>query len=264
MPATGKMAFSPIHKQIARAIHGAIAIPQPATRYSLAPISGCIFQRHAHGAPMRGIRHHRARRRPPLSTEKMPASNRHDPLAVFRIDFQCYSDQDIDLEWKLDMRIKTSLLLGLALLSLTACSTTPSADEAPPIEEIDQIIADAVEVSASSNRAIAEVEVAVAAPTRPGPLAQVPPTVVLPPEAIQPITVDWQGPLEPLIQDLAARAGYSFRMTGRAPANARMISVVANEEPLFGIIRRVGAMVHDHADIAFNPSTRTIELRYGG
>ena len=92
---------------------------------------------------------------------------------------------------------------------------------------------------------------------------EVPPTVVLPPEAVQPVTVDWQGPVETLIQDLAARAGYSFRTTGQAPANLKMISIVANEEPLFGVIRRAGAMAHGYADIAFNPSTRTIEIRYG-
>lgn len=161
------------------------------------------------------------------------------------------------------MRSAHILLLTAGALFLGACASNSSRMEVPPIEEIDQIIAEAVEVSANSNRAIAEVEVAVAAPVRPGPLAQIPPTVVLPPEAVQPVTVDWQGPVEPLIRDLAARAGYTFRTTGRAPTNMRMISIVANEEPLFGVIRRAGAMAHGFADIVFNPSTRTIEIRYG-
>lgn len=161
------------------------------------------------------------------------------------------------------MHTKSYLALAGLGLFLAACGPTNFEAETPPIEEIDQIIAEAVEVSANSNKAIAEVEVATAAPIRPGPLAQVPPTVVLPPEAVQPVTVDWQGPVETLIQDLAARAGYSFRTTGQAPANLKMISIVANEEPLFGVIRRAGAMAHGYADIAFNPSTRTIEIRYG-
>lgn len=158
----------------------------------------------------------------------------------------------------------STFTLFVAALALSACSGVRGVEQIQPITDIDQIIAEAVEISSNTNRAIAEVEVATAAPVRPGPGSQVPPTVILPPEAIQPITVDWQGPIETLIEDLAGRAGYGFRVTGRAPANRMMVSVVANEEPLFGVIRRAGAMAHGYADIAFNPSTRTIEIRYGG
>lgn len=158
----------------------------------------------------------------------------------------------------------STISLVVAALAMSACSGAREIEHMQPITGIDAIIAEAVEVSANSNAAIAEVEVATAAPVRPGPGSQVPPTVVLPPEAIQPVTVDWQGPIETLIEDLAGRAGYTFRVTGRAPANRMMVSVVANEEPLFGVIRRAGAMAHGYADIAFNPSTRTIEIRYGG
>jgi len=147
---------------------------------------------------------------------------------------------------------------------IAGCASVDTREEVPPIKEIDSAIAEAVTVSANANRAIAEVEVATAAPVRAGPAAQVPATVILPPEATQPVTVDWQGPVETLVQDLASRAGYAFSVTGRAPANQKMISIVANEEPLFGVIRRAGAMAHGYADIAFNPSARTIEIRYGG
>lgn len=162
------------------------------------------------------------------------------------------------------MRYSQFSALAVSAALLSACASGVPVEETPPIEEIDQIIAEAVETSSSSNRAIAEVEVATAGPVRAGPQPSVPPTVVLPPEAVQPVTLDWQGPIEPLIRDLATRAGYTFRATGRAPANMKMISIVANEEPLFGIIRRAGAMAHGYADIAFNPGARTIEIRYGG
>lgn len=162
------------------------------------------------------------------------------------------------------MSRKNIIYLILAGALLSACASTDRLEETPPIEEIDSIIAEAVDSSANTNRAIAEVEVATSAPQRAGPQPSVPPTVVLPPEAVQPVTLDWQGPIEPLIRDLAGRAGYSFRTTGQPPANMKMISIVANEEPLFGVIRRAGAMAHGFADIAFNPANRTIEMRYGG
>ena len=166
----------------------------------------------------------------------------------------------------LGLSMKNSYILSLIISGalLSACASTVMEEETPPIEEIDTIIADAVDSSANANRAIAEVEVATAGPVRAGPQPSVPPTVVLPPEAVQPVTLDWQGSLESLIQDLTNRAGYTFQTTGQAPANLKMVSIVANEEPLFGVIRRAGAMAHGYADIAFNPSTRTIEIRYGG
>jgi len=76
--------------------------------------------------------------------------------------------------------------------------------------------------------------------------------------------VDWNGPVETFLQAIAQRSGYTLSVTGRAPANQIMISLRAEEEPLFGVVRRAGNMVHGYADIALNPSNKTIDLRYGG
>ena len=162
------------------------------------------------------------------------------------------------------MKKLTALPLVVVTL-VSACgsmnSTNPTVD---PIPKIDQQIADAVESSSNANEAIAQVEVATAAPKRAGPGQTVPPGVVLPPEAVQPVTVDWQGAIEPFLSEMAVRAGYAFSVTGDTPANPMIISITANEEPLFGVVRRAGAMAHGYADIGFNPSAKTIEIRYGG
>jgi hypothetical protein len=151
-----------------------------------------------------------------------------------------------------------------AAVLMSACTMTTPGSQVDPIPEIDRQIAEAVETSARANEAIAQVEVATAAPERAGPGQNVPPGVVLPPEAVQPVTVDWQGAIEPLLEEMATRAGYAFSVTGDAPVNPMMISITANEEPLFGVVRRAGAMAHGYADIAFNPAAKTIEVRYGG
>ncbi len=158
--------------------------------------------------------------------------------------------------------VMPSVLFSALLLSACAAGA-PGKVETPPIEEIDARIAEAVETSADANQAIAEVEVATAAPVRAGPSHQPPPGVVLPPEAVQPVSVDWQGPIEPFLKSMAERAGYTFTASGRRPANPMMITITANDEPLFGVIRRAGIMAHGYADIAFNPATRVIEIRYG-
>lgn len=162
------------------------------------------------------------------------------------------------------MRLKFITAMTVSALAISACGATNMEAKSPPIAEVDEMIAEAVDTSAHANQAISEVEVATSGPLRPGALPVTPPTVVLPPEAVQPVTIDWQGPIEGLMQDLASRAGYAFRTTGNPPVNQKMVSVVANEEPIFGVMRRVGAMAHGYADVAFNPSTRVVEIRYGG
>jgi hypothetical protein len=148
--------------------------------------------------------------------------------------------------------------------AISACASEQEFTATPEILAVDAKIAEAVDKASNANTAIAEVEVATAAPVRAAPAAAIPPSVVLPPESIQPITVDWNGPVESFLEDIAERAGYEFVATGRAPANQVMITIAANNEPLFGVVRRAGNLVHGYADIGLNPSSKKIELRYGG
>lgn len=157
-----------------------------------------------------------------------------------------------------------TILSILAAASLSACAGAQTQEAIPEIIEVEERIAEAVEKAANANVAISEVEVATAAPVRAAPAAEVPMNVVLPPESIQPITVDWTGPVESFLEDIAGRAGYTFAVTGRAPANQVMVTISAMEEPLFGVVRRAGNQIHGYADISFNPSAKKIELRYGG
>lgn len=157
------------------------------------------------------------------------------------------------------------LMAGACLALLcAACTTTQGVPALPPISEADLKVAEAVEISSRANRAIAEVEVAVAAPKRAGPNQTVPPGVTLPAELTEEITIDWQGKVEPLVAAIAGKMGYRFAVTGRPPAVPVVVSMSAKNEAVHDIIRRAGNMIHDHGDIALNPATRTIELRYGG
>ncbi|MEP3665211.1 MAG: DotD/TraH family lipoprotein [Roseibium sp.] len=155
----------------------------------------------------------------------------------------------------------TSITLSAALLS--ACAQTTPEMETPGIEAIDAQIEAAVTTTANANQAIAEVEVATSRPAA-AAASRVPENVVLPPDAVQPVTVDWQGGLEPFLEQMASRAGYTFRTSGQKPANEVVVNITANEEPLFGVVRRAGNMARGHADIAFNPTAKVIEIRYGG
>lgn len=158
---------------------------------------------------------------------------------------------------------KTYTLSLVTVAALSACAPQV-AEDTPQISKVEERIADAVEKASNANVAIAEVEVATSSPVRAAPGSEVPRNVVLPAEAVQPITVDWNGPVESFLEDISERAGYDLIVTGRAPANQVLITITANDEPLFGVVRRAGNMVHGYADIGFNPGVRKIELRYGG
>lgn len=77
-----------------------------------------------------------------------------------------------------------------------------------------------------------------------------------------PVTVDRNGPIEGFLTDMGDRAGYGFSSVGVPPANPAIIPITANEAPLFGVVRRAGAMANGYAQIAFNPAGRLIEFRY--
>lgn len=160
------------------------------------------------------------------------------------------------------MKIKL-IAFSLSAALLSACGGPQDMNTTPGMEEIDRKIEEAVTTTANANAAIAEVEVATTRPAA-ARASRVPGNVVLPADAVQPVTVDWQGGLEPFLAQMAERAGYSFRVSGTRPANEVMVSITANEEPLFGVVRRAGNMAHGHADIAFNPTAKVIEIRYGG
>lgn len=161
---------------------------------------------------------------------------------------------------------KPTRILAAASLTvlLAACQTTRGVPILPPISEADLKVAEAVEITSRANQAIAEVEVAVAAPTRAGPNQTVPAGVTLPAELTEQISIDWQGKVEPLLAALAGKMGYRFAVTGSPPAVPVVVSMSAKNEAVHDIIRRAGNMIHDHGDIALNPGARTIELRYGG
>lgn len=163
------------------------------------------------------------------------------------------------------MTMRRLAFAAFGVLAVSACSTTPP-DEMldPSIVRVEERIADAVEVSAAANRSISEVEVATSAPVRMGPAQTLPDDVVLPPSAVQPISVDWNGPVESFLMAIASRADYELSVIGRAPTNQVMISLMAEDEPLFGVVRRAGNLVNGYADIGFNPDAGIIELRYGG
>ena len=78
----------------------------------------------------------------------------------------------------------------------------------------------------------------------------------------QQTSLDWTGPIEPLLRKIAAASHYRLRVLGNAPAIPVLVAINANNVPLADILRNATFQVENKADIKLYPATRTIELRY--
>ena len=76
------------------------------------------------------------------------------------------------------------------------------------------------------------------------------------------VSVDWSGPVEPLLKRIAAQADFKLSVLGRRPAMAALVSITEHRARLSSIIRNIDVQLGKQGDIAVYPAKATIELRY--
>ncbi len=75
-------------------------------------------------------------------------------------------------------------------------------------------------------------------------------------------SVDWMGPVEPLLHKLAVATEYKVNIIGQAPGIPILVAVNEKNTPLGEIIRNIGYQCGKKADLIIFPAIKTIELRY--
>lgn len=75
-------------------------------------------------------------------------------------------------------------------------------------------------------------------------------------------SVDWTGPVEPLVQKLAHASHYKFRVIGKNPAIPVIVAVYATNMTIADILRDADLQAGQKADVVIYPNHRIIELRY--
>lgn len=75
-------------------------------------------------------------------------------------------------------------------------------------------------------------------------------------------SVDWSGPVEPLIRQIARSANYRVRVLGTEPAIPVMVTIYAKNNLLGDILRDVGYQCGKRASVVVFPASQVIELRY--
>ena len=75
-------------------------------------------------------------------------------------------------------------------------------------------------------------------------------------------TIDWSGPVEPLLRQIARAADYSVRVLGTPPAIPVIITIYQKNVKLGDALRDVGYQCGRRATVVIFPESRVIELRY--
>jgi defect-in-organelle-trafficking protein DotD len=75
-------------------------------------------------------------------------------------------------------------------------------------------------------------------------------------------SIDWSGPVEPLVKQLAQASEYRLRVLGTHPAIPVLVTLNEKNIMLADAIRDVGYQCGRRATVVIYPDTRVIELRY--
>lgn len=75
-------------------------------------------------------------------------------------------------------------------------------------------------------------------------------------------SIDWNGPVQPIVKQLASASNYRLRVLGVAPAIPDLVIVNMQNQPIADILRNVMFQVQNKATIKVYPKSRVIELRY--
>ncbi|MBA3661641.1 MAG: type IVB secretion system lipoprotein DotD [Gammaproteobacteria bacterium] len=153
------------------------------------------------------------------------------------------------------MRLRWGLLTFLSL-TLLACA----APKPPPGYEVTRSQASLAEASYSISRSMVDLaEVAQAA----HPLPELaPPPAPLTYGMAGLTTIDWSGPIEPLVRQIARASDYRVRVLGTPPAIPVIVTVYQKNVMLGDVLRDVGYQGGRRAAVVVFPDSRVIELRY--
>lgn len=147
-----------------------------------------------------------------------------------------------------------SLILPLSL-ALGACVPSPPAPN--PTDNMDATLAEA---SYSVSRSISSLSQTAQA-AHPIPNLEPPPSPAS--YGMGGLTsVDWSGPIEPLIIQIAKMANYRVRVLGAPPAIPVLVTLYDKNMMLADILRDAGYQCGRRATVVVFPDSRVIELRY--
>lgn len=126
---------------------------------------------------------------------------------------------------------------------------------APP-DQVTALLADAADRAAVALETLSAVE------HSRSPGVSVAPVANAPMELRRAITIDWVGPVEPMVQTLANRAGYRSSVVGTSPPVPIVVSLDVQNKPIIEALRDVGLQMGQRADITVDSARHVVEIHY--
>ncbi len=164
------------------------------------------------------------------------------------------------------VRVAAGVITVLSVFALAGCAdiTRREAKTAKPqiVAEPDPtslMIADAADRATRALESLAAVEQARTPSAAQSSAAMVPNA---PPELQRAVTLNWSGPAEDLVRDLASHATYTFNALGDQPPTPVIVNVNAFNKPLIEVFRDLGLQMGTRADLRVDANRRTVEIIY--
>lgn len=153
-----------------------------------------------------------------------------------------------------------ALVILTAYLVLTGCSSTNSQtsfSSRTGAYTADTKLAQAADSISKSLAELAEIERA-SHPQKKMP-SPVDPSMI---GMDQIASIDWSGPIEPLMKKIATSSKYRLNILGTPPGIPILVSITAKDIPLADVLRDANFQCGNKANIVVYPGTKVIELRY--
>ncbi len=165
------------------------------------------------------------------------------------------------------------LYLGI-ILWVAGCAST-SSNKAPPVD-INSELLHGIEVNTSAQQRNTEIKLAEAAVS----VAHSLQTLASIEKATHPkaslhvdqnpyhigmgqiSSIDWTGPIEPVVKKIAEITHYRMHILGSQPAIPVIVSINDQNVPIGQILRNIGFQVQKQADVVVLPKKHIIEIRY--
>ena len=152
-----------------------------------------------------------------------------------------------------------------ALTVLAACSNSDVSQPDAAAQEVDAIIAAAVEKTAQANTAVSEIEKHAAGfVSETAVEAEAAPDTDTGEDRISrhQVTIDWKGPIEPLADSLARHIGYQLVVAGPPPANPVQVAVTGFSGSPLDAVAALNVAAFGHASVVADESNKTVTLAY--
>jgi defect-in-organelle-trafficking protein DotD len=165
------------------------------------------------------------------------------------------------------MKYFSGVFVITAGLLLTACAHNQMAPQqlnnTASLTQVSDAAADQIaEAAASVSQSLTNLEAVERANMAPKAAKEYPSIAAAPIPGNS--SIDWNGPIEPLVRQIAKATQYRVKIVGAAPIPPVLVVIHQDQAPNADILRSAALQAGTRATITTNPTTKVIELRYLG